>query len=276
MIKSDNLKLTNINETLIVTFPHFEKVEFISHAFSTRLGGASGGKYSTYNFSFTNGDDQNAVLENYKRICSVLEVDYKKCVLSHQTHTTNIRIVKQEDIGKGIVKERDYNDVDGLITNIPGAVLVTQYADCVPLLFVDTKNKVIAASHGGWRGTVNGIAEKTVRLMQEHFNSNPKYILVGIAPSIKQCCFEVDKPVYDEFKKIDGINIDEIAIEKPNGKYNIDLQKTNRLILENAGVPIENIVVSDLCTKCNSEYFHSHRATNGERGNMAAFIAIKE
>lgn len=276
MIKTDNLKLTNVNGSIIVTFPQFEKVDFLTHAFASKIGGVSTGKYAQYNFSFTNGDNRENVLENYKRVCKILGTDYKKCVLSHQTHTTNIRIITEDDIGKGIVKPRDFDDIDGLITNLKGVTLVTQYADCVPLVFVDTKAQVIAASHGGWRGTVNNIAGKTVRLMGERFGSKPENILVGIAPSIGKCCFEVDEPVFKEFEKLENIDINEICQFKNNNKYNIDLQKTNLLLLQNAGIPKENITVSDICTKCNSDIFHSHRATNGERGNMAMFIAIKE
>lgn len=67
----------------------------------------------------------------------MLGMDMERMTLSFQTHTTNVRLVTEEDAGKGIVKERDYTDVDGLITNIPGITLVTFYADCVPLYFVD-------------------------------------------------------------------------------------------------------------------------------------------
>lgn len=275
MIKSNNLTIKTKNGVTFLTFPHFDKFPFLKHGFSTRLGGVSTGKYSTMNFGFENGDKKENVLENYKRICNAINVNYKNCVVSKQTHTTNIRIVTKDDIGKGVIKKRDYTDVDGLITNIPNIVLVTQYADCVPLLFADPTKKVIASSHAGWRGTVNCIADKTVKLMVENFNCNPKNILVGIAPSIMECCFEVDKPVFEEFNKLKNIDINDICTFMPNNKYNINLQKTNSLILQAAGVPKENIIITDLCTKCNSQLFHSHRATNGERGNMAAFISIK-
>ena len=275
MVNSDNLNLQTKNGVTYVTFPNLEKIKFLRHGMSTRLGGVSKGKYSSMNFGFQNGDSAENVLENYRRMCAAIDVDYEKCVISKQTHTTNIRIVTEKDIGKGIIVERDYTDIDGLITNVPDIVLVTQYADCVPLLFADPIKKVIASSHAGWRGTVNRIAEKTVKLMNKHFGCNPEDILVGIAPSIMQCCFEVDKPVFDEFCKLKDIDINDICQFKPNNKYNINLQKTTRLILLSAGVPKENIVITDLCTKCNPNLFHSHRATNGERGNMATFISIK-
>ncbi len=272
-------KVLNINKKgklEYITFKSFENTGVVNHAFTTRHGGVSSGIYSQTNMSFTNGDTKENVLENYNRICSAINVKPENCVLSHQTHTVNLKTVTEADAGKGITRERDYENIDGLVTNVPGIVLVTQYADCVPLLFLDPVKKVIAASHAGWRGTVGKIGKLTTEKMAREFGCNPKDILVGIAPSIKQCCFEVDEPVYEEFKNLDCVNINDICIEKAGGKYNIDLQKTNALILESAGIPKENITITDLCTKCLCADFHSHRGAAGKRGNNAALIALKE
>ncbi len=274
-MKSETLKINRNGELVYISFPSFDKTGKVAAAFTTRHGGVSEGIYSTVNMSFSNGDKRENVLENYRRVCEAIGVDFKKCVLSHQTHTVNIRTVTEKDIGKGITAERDYDNVDGLITDVPGIVLVTQYADCVPLLFFDPQKNVIAASHAGWRGTVGKIGALTVERMAGEYGCDPKNILVGIAPSIKQCCFEVDEPVYNEFLKIDCVDIGDVCEYKPNGKYNIDLQKTNKLILMSAGVPESNITVSDLCTECEHAHFHSHRATGGRRGNNAALIALK-
>ncbi len=274
-MKSDTLKINTINNLKYISFPKLDATNLVANAFSTRLGGVSGGIYSSMNFSFTNGDDVNNVEQNYKIICSALKIDPNFLTLSHQTHTDNIRIICEEDIGKGYSKPRDYDNIDALITNIPKVCLVTQFADCVPLLFLDKEKKVIAAAHAGWKGTVAEIGLKTVTKMCEHFGGDPKNIIAAIGPSIMQCCYEVDDPVIDGFKKIDYINLDDIAIKKPNGKYMLNLTKTNQIILEYAGISRENIDVNDLCTCCNSSVFHSHRKTNGLRGNNAAFIALR-
>ncbi len=274
-MKSQNLNIVTKGDLTYITFPSLCE-KGVKHAFSTRLGGKSQGIFATMNLSFSRGDDPDIVLENYKIICDALGVDYKKCVLSKQTHTTNIRIVTEDDSGKGIIKERDFDDVDGLITNIPGITLVTQFADCVGLLFFDPKKRVIAASHAGWRGTVGEIGRITVEMMSKNFGSNPSDILVAIAPSIGPCCFEVDKPVYDEFTKLKSVDLNKIIDDKGNGKYHIDLWECNKQILLNAGILEENITVTDLCTKCNSDIFFSHRATLGKRGNLAAFICLDE
>ena len=106
------------------TFPLLEQTRMVRHAFSTRLGGASKGYFGTMNFSLTRGDNRDDVLENYRKMARILGTDVSKMVLSHQTHTTNIRLVTEADAGKGIWRERDYENIDGLITNVPGMTLV--------------------------------------------------------------------------------------------------------------------------------------------------------
>lgn len=274
-MKSENLNIVANEKGLIyITFPNLHG-ENCAAAFTTRMGGVSRGRYATMNMSFSNGDDISSVRENYNILLGDLGLDPEKAVLSHQTHTDNIRLVTEDDIGKGIVKVRDYDDVDGLITNIPGVTLVTQFADCVPLLFFDPVKKVVAASHAGWRGTVSQIGLKTVKKMGDLFGCNPKDIKAAIGPSIMECCYEVDDPVLTAFKQIEYINPSHIFTPKGNGKYMLSLQRANRLILEQAGIRPANICISDLCTCCNSNYFHSHRATGGSRGNLAAVIALK-
>ncbi len=272
-MNSKSLNIHTDGELVYLTFPSLE-LPGVAHCFTTKHGGVSSGIFSTMNMSFSRGDIEKCVLENYKIICNTIGTDYKKCVLSHQTHTTNIRIVTEKDAGKGIVSPRDYDDIDGLITNVKGLTLVTQYADCVGLLFYDPERKVIATSHAGWRGTVNQIGRLTVKKMVEAYGCDPKNIRCGIAPSIGKCCFEVDKPVYDEFIKMDGIGVCDCITDDGNGKYHIDLWEVNRRTLVAAGVDPNNISVTDLCTKCLHDDFFSHRYTAGQRGNLAALIAL--
>ncbi len=258
-----------------VTFPIFKNEEDLVAVFTTRIGGVSRGRYASMNCSFTNGDDKESVYENFKLLTDELGIDINKLTFSQQTHTVNVMVVKPEDVGKGLYKERDYENIDGLITNIKGVGLVTQFADCVPLLFYDKNKKVIAAAHGGWKGTVGEIAKITAEKMVAEFGSDKKDILVAIAPSICKDCYEVDDVVINEVKKIKGIEKQKVYTEKPNGKYMLNLWELNREILINCGIPSENIGVSNICTNCNSHIFHSHRATAGIRGNNAAIICMK-
>ena len=136
-----------------LTFPMLERTGIVKHLFTTRLGGVSRGEFSSMNLSFTRGDREEDVHANYRRIAKVMGCEPGDMTASHQTHTTNIRRVTREDRGKGIVRERDYEEIDGLVTNEPGIVLVTYFADCVPLYFVDPSDWRIRAGGGpptGW------------------------------------------------------------------------------------------------------------------------------
>lgn len=194
-------------------------------------------------------------------------------VLSRQTHTNNVISVTEADLGAGIFKE-PFCDVDGMITDRPGIALVTHFADCTPLLFCDPVKKVIASSHAGWRGTVKEIGRITVQKMVNEYGCNPDNIIAAIGPNIGQCCYEVDDPVADEFKKLSYLKLDRILKPKENGKYMLSLTEANKQILINAGISPNNMDISDICTCCNSAELHSHRATGGKRGILAAIIEL--
>ena len=129
--KIPHMNVKEAGEVTYLTYPAFEKLEGIIHGFSTRLGGVSRGIYSSMNLSFTRGDEEEAVKENYRRIAQAIGFRTDDIVTSDQTHTANVRKVTEADRGKGITVPRDYQDVDGMVTNVPGLVLTTFYADCV-------------------------------------------------------------------------------------------------------------------------------------------------
>ena len=274
MIESKTLNVHNKNGVVYLTFPKLDNLG-VCHGFSTRLGGVSTGYQESMSFSFTVGDKRENVLENYRLFCDAIGADCKNAVVAFQTHTSNIRKVTKEDIGKGVFKPQDYTDVDGLVTDQKDILLVTQYADCTPLLFFDPVKKVAATSHGGWRGTVAEIALKTVEIMVNDYGSKAQDIICAIGPNISKCCYEVDDPVIEEINKLSYLAKSLCYTPKGNGKYMLDLKETNRQILIHAGIKEENIDLADLCTCCNSDVFHSHRATSGKRGTLAAMICIK-
>ena len=182
-----------------LSFAALEETGLVVNGFSTRLGGASKGKYATMNFAWNKGDDPADVLENYTRMAKALGVDRDRMVASQQTHTTNVRLVTEEDAGKGVVRERDYTDVDGLITNVPDLTLATFYADCVPLYFVDPKHKAIGLSHSGRRGVGSGNAHSRIMLFHLFccfFRSIPqtsqdKYTSVFPGKFVKQLRYQI-------------------------------------------------------------------------------------
>ena len=280
IIKKTEETVLTVKENRGVTylsFPILEDTGLVSHAFSTRLGGVSKGDFATMNFSFTRGDDRDDVLENYRRMAAALGVDRERMVLTWQTHTTNVRRVTEEDEGKGIVRDRDYRDVDGLITDIPGITLVTFFADCVPLYFLDPVHKAIGLSHSGWRGTVKRMGQVTVDAMKEAFGTRPEDIIACIGPSICGDCYEVGEEVADEFADAFHEKYhDVILLKKQNGKYQLDLWKANEIVLKEAGIKGDYLAVTNICTYCNPQLLCSHRRTAERRGNLCAFLSLKE
>ena len=269
------------NSVTYLTFPGLEQTGAVRHLFTTRLGGVSEGIYASMNLSYTRGDQKEAVDENYRLIAECMECNTGDIVCSDQTHTDNIRIVTEKDKGKGVTRPKDYTDVDALITKEKGIVLATFFADCVPLFFVDPIKKAIGLAHSGWRGTVRKIGKKTVEEMGRAFGSNPQDIHAAIGPSICQDCYEVGEDVIEEFRK-SFKEASEECVQKAflyymtaPGKYQLNLWEANRLILLEAGIPKEQIEVTDLCTCCNPDFLFSHRASLGQRGNLGAFMKLQ-
>ena len=272
---SGTTELKEKNHVPYIQFKNLSATGIVKHGFSTRKGGVSTGIFSSMNLNFKRGDDPDAVMENYRRMAAALNMRVEDMVLSDQTHTTNVRVITEEDRGKGILKPQDYSDVDGMITNVPGIVLVASYADCVPLYFVDPVRKAIGLSHSGWKGTVGHIGQKTVWKMHEVYGSEPKDIVAAIGPSICQSCYEVSDDVAEAFRA--NFTADEAAdilLDKGNGKYQLDLWKANWYVLTDAGILPEHLSVTDLCTACHPDLLWSHRKTNGQRGGLSAFLSL--
>ena len=272
---SKTMKLNNADDVPYLTYNSLSEIKFINHAFSTRLGGVSEGEFSTMNTAFNRNDDPDRVTENYKRLCRSAGFEFESLVASAQDHHTFVRPVTSKQKGIGIYKPRDLESVDALITNEPGVTLVTYYADCTPLFFVDVAKRAVGLAHAGWRGTVGRIGEKVVEKMTALYGTDPKDIVAAIGPAISVCCYEVDEPCAAHFTALEGLDKDKFVFPKSGGKYMVDLLEANRQILAAAGVPAESITLSDLCTNCNSDLLWSHRATKGRRGNMSAFLAIR-
>lgn len=285
-----------LGELEYLTFPALENTGLVEHLFSTRLGGSSEGIFSTMNLSFTRGDKPESVLSNYRKLEGILHCSVEDMVASQQTHTTNIRYVTERDKGKGIVRELDYKDVDGLITDRKGIALVTSFADCVPLFFVDPVHCAIGLAHSGWRGTVKEMGRHMVEEMGERFGSRPEEMLAAIGPSICQECYEISADVAEEFQSLEeegkgfleeirrsgkmaaeGRELPRVLLPgRELGKYQLDLWLANLLILRKAGIPLSGISVTDICTCHNARYLFSHRASDGKRGNLAAFLMLKK
>lgn len=267
------------NGVTYMTFSLFEKAG-IKHGFSTRLGGVSTGVYESLNLGFNRGDSDENVRENFKRIATALDMNYNRMCFSKQTHTTNVIVIDEEKAGNGIIRPNEFNDIDGLITNVKDLPLVTSFADCVPLFFYDPEKCVVALSHSGWRGTCGKIGKVTIEKMKEAFGTNPESVLCGIAPSICKDCYEVSNDVAEAFRESFG-EADSSKILRPStmhpedkNKYMLNLWEACKIALLEAGVKKENIEITDYCTRCNPTLFYSHRVMGDKRGSLAAFISL--
>ncbi|MGN0347786.1 MAG: peptidoglycan editing factor PgeF [Lachnospiraceae bacterium] len=268
-------------------FPGLKKIQGIHHLFSTRFGGVSENEFSTMNLSFTRGDREEAVKENYQRIAAVLGTRPQHMVATYQTHTTNVMRVTTRERGLGVTQPKQMRDVDGLFTNEKGVTLLAYFADCVPLYFVDPEKMVIGLAHSGWKGTCNGIGYEMILAMECEFGCVPENIHVAIGPSICSSCYEVSEDLFDEFANhfwprfgSEGFQLldtqSALFRRKDYGKYHLNLQLANQLIFRKAGILEKHMECTNVCTCCNPELLFSHRATQGKRGNLCAFLGIDD
>lgn len=274
MFVNDKVKLNNISGLKYFSFPVLDATGMVINAFSTRTGGVSKGIYSTMNLSLKLDDDRESVLKNIDLFTKAIGVDKERIVMSNQTHTNIVSCVNESHAGIGIYKPGFKDDVDGLITNVPGLVLMTFYADCVPIYFLDKVNKVIALSHSGWKGTFDEIGKVTVETMKEKYGSLPENIIAVTGPSICKDCYEVSIELGERFAHKFKKACEYIDFSAK--KCHLNLTGIIKHTLVTAGLKEENIVISDVCTCCNSKLLHSHRASGGKRGLNAAILCIKD
>lgn len=245
----------------------------ITHCFTTRHGGVSTGECASLNLGLNRNDRRENVLENFNRICGALDIDSRNLVLTSQVHDNKVMTVDEGDRGKGLHKESDIKNCDGLLTNRRQVALAAFFADCVPVFLFDREKHVIGVVHSGWRGTVKEIAAEAVRKMGEAYGSKPADIMAAIGPSIGKCCFEVGNEVYSEFINKFGWS-GEFCEKGPADKWYIDLAGIIKRMLTDCGLKEESVCVANICTKCRRDVFFSHRGDKGRTGNLAAIIQL--
>ena len=265
-------------------FPALERDGIAMNLISTRLGGVSEGQFRSLNLTTGRGDSKENVLENFSRIAAAFGTDPAHCICSHQVHETKVRRVGKEDAGMGLLRPMVWESADGVVTNEPGLVLSTFYADCVPLYVVDPVHRAIGMSHSGWRGTAARMGAVTLSAMQEAYGTRPEDVVCAVGPSICKDCYEVSADVADIFaEEFPGHEQEILAESEKNSvgmahadkKYQLDLWKANEIIFQEAGVRKEHLAVTDICTCCNPKLLFSHRASHGKRGNLGGFLYLK-
>lgn len=209
--------------------------------------------------------------ESYKKICRAIGLDENNLSKPDQQHTNEIKTINN------VKTTEELKETDGLITNKKNIILATTNADCILYLVYDPKNKIIANVHSGWRGTYQRIIEKTIDKMTKELQSNPEDIIICICPSIRKCCFEVDKDVKEMFEEKFAF-LENLEKHILNGyienKYYIDTVGINNQLLQNKGIKKENIYDSGICSVCNSDLVHSYRIEKNEFKLGTAIISL--
>jgi len=251
-----------------LTLPEWER-EGMQIGFSTRWGGVSSLPYGTLNLGFHVGDVPEDVQSNRQLWYQEWDTLSHQVVLGEQIHGTKIQFVTEQDGGRGS---------DSLATAIPGTdglltqshlALMALFADCVPVFFYHRGLKAVGIAHAGWRGTAGRIVEKVLTEI-EALGGDPRETWVAIGPSIGPCCYEVDQKVIREFAQ----NFSQLSFIQPKekGQGMLDLKKANAVVLQEAGIPREQIWVALECTACQTNSFFSHRREGPRTGRMAGWI----
>lgn len=239
----------------------FEPFRDLIAAESTRHGGVSPLPYASLNLGLYTKDEVDNVHQNRVIFFDKLGIGMNQVAGSFQVHGTKVLVA---DI------PGQYHGYDALISNKPGLFLTVKMADCTPVLLYDPARKVVGAVHAGWRGTVGRIVDIALQEMSAQFGSKPEDCRAYIGTCIDECDFEVDADVADYFetpyKRWDAAS----------SKFLVDLKKSNKAQLLEAGVKGENIEVSPFSTVRHNEHFYSHRKESGKTGRMLAVIGLKK
>lgn len=245
----------------------WQSFDGLLHGFLGRGGGKSTGVYGGLNLSYRVGDDNKVVSEN---VC-----DMKQAVGIHDGRIVTMKQVHGDQVVEVADKKiKEAGECDGMVTAEPGIFLGVLTADCVPILFVAPAHKRVAAVHAGWRGTLAGIAAKTVQQFKDNHGIPAAAIEVAIGPAIGRCCYEVGddvaRPVHERWGAAA-----EACTDRTGAKPHLDLRGLNRAILEQAGIPAEQIHELGGCTRCSGDDFYSYRRARGETGRQMSFIGWK-
>lgn len=267
-LKKNNWPLEKHGELTLLLSPLLKSVSSLAHAFTTRLGGASPAPLDSFNLGrhWDSDESRRDAMENRRKLCRVFSIDANKLAVPGQQHTSNIHIV-QDQMQPGPFH---FPAIDAIATAQQMQPILLHFADCVPVMLVDTAKQKICVIHAGWRGTASGIVKKSVQLMVEELGSHPSDIVAAIGPAIGSCCYETGMDVVE---KLNQTITDAVSLTSyRNSKIFPDLKAFNAMQLLEAGV--QNIDVTSWCTACHPEIFYSHRQSGGQTGRQGAFACL--
>ena len=215
-----------------------------------------------------NGFNDQQVLKNRQALAQQLHTDLNHMVATYQQHTTRFLKVSKQDGGRGMLSRDDaFVGYDAMYTKDSHLWLWTFHADCCPVLLYCRDQKIVAAIHSGWKGTVGEIVGKVTKYLIEHENCHPEHIYAYIGPSIEQRNFEAKDDIIDLAKDM-SFDTHAFYTEKEDGNYLLDSKGLIRQQLINLNVISEHITVSPYCTIENEELFFSYRRNKTPHRNI--------
>lgn len=223
-----------------------------AHGFFTRKGGVSDGIYASLNCGWGSGDNQTHVTENRNRVAEALGARHSHLLSLYQVHGDKVITVEKP------WTPQDKPQADAMVTNRPGIALGVLAADCVPVLFADLQAGVVGAAHSGWKGTLAGIAPRTVDAMFA-LGAKPERIRAAIGPCIGWASYEVSGDFRDTFLKVSGSFAKHFKPSSRAGHFLFDIRSRVGDILREAGVSDINTLEND--TYIEEDAFFSFRRT---------------
>jgi len=218
------------------------------------------------NMSLSYGPTQGA-LDNRKNFLSRLGIDYQDLVCAKQIHSANVKLVKQQDKGKGAMSyEGAIADTDALITDQKNLPLAIFTADCLAISLYDPMHPACGIVHAGWRSAKEGILKKALEAMQKEFGSSPERMLLRLGPAIRSCCYEVGKEFTGFFPE---------ALEQRDSRFYLDLIAANTKQALSLGVDARNISDCLVCTSCRNKEFFSFRREKEQAGRTMSVVMLK-
>ncbi len=251
-------------DLVFLKVPRWEKRDGLLHGFLGRRGGKSVGPYAGLNLSFRVGDDPQVVKDNLCDVKRAVGVHDLRIVTMKQVHGEHILDVKDRSM-------KEAGEADGMVTEEGGLFLGILTADCVPILFSVSGRKLVAVVRAGWRGTLAGIAVKMVHYLKDRYDVEPESLEAAIGPAIGPCCYEVGADVSVPLVQRWG-ELGERCLQAGGGKNLLDLRRLNVSLLEEAGIPSEQIFQIGSCTSCAADKFFSYRREGGKTGRQMSFI----
>jgi YfiH family protein len=253
----------------ILPVPGWDQIPGLVAGFCGRTGGVSRGPFAALNLSARVSDDAAAVHSNWQRVAATVG-GAMRFVTMRQVHGAEIANADAAELGDVNDPPDEVGAADALIGRATGVALCVLTADCVPLLLVAPRHRVVAAVHAGWRGTLAGVAVRTLQHLQQVFDVGPDAVHAALGPAIGGGCYEVDATVADAMEERWGPMRQAVrrvaAVRVPVAKASVDLRAVNRTQLRAAGVVPDAIVDVGPCTRCAvSEYF-SYRGVVSQGG----------